>query len=78
MSDDTLGGLTRAGGAPPEVPLTHTPLNRVATVPYGQPSAAAGVATATGPKTTATAHPLTTIPRFTATSLRISVALSTP
>jgi hypothetical protein len=80
MPDDTLGGFTTAGGfaAPPGAPLTHTPLKRVAAVPYGQPSAAAGEATASDPKTTATAHPLTTIPRFTATNLRISFALNTP
>jgi len=42
---------------PPATPLVHTPLNRVGTVPYGQPSAAAGDATANGPTKIAATPP---------------------
>ena len=75
LDGDTLDGLTTAGelDAPPEAPLTHTPLKWVATVPYGQSSAAAGEATANGPKTIATAHPPIRNLRFTATNSRVSV-----
>jgi hypothetical protein len=67
--EDAAGGIGAPTGA---LPLTHTPLNRVATVPYGQPSATAGAATANDPKTIAAAQPPTRIPGFTVTSLRVA------
>jgi hypothetical protein len=59
---DLCGGTT---ALPFEFPCVHTPGNRVGDVPHGQPSAAAGEATTTGPAAKTTAHPTRRIPRFT-------------
>ena len=67
VDDEKLGGNGTVGpfdDAPPAAPLVHTPLKWVGTVPYGQLSAEADDAMASGPRPMAAAHAPIRIPRF--------------
>lgn len=62
---EASGGTTRPGAPkPPDCPSTHTPLNEVGTVPYGQSVATAAGAKASVPAASAAEHPRTTIRRL--------------